>query len=80
MSLHINMKATGENIRKKIDSVGVSPEELSKILDLDISTLYYWFQGKTLPKWESAVNIADMCHCRLDDLIVLEQEDEDEQG
>ena len=56
----IDMKATGENIRKLVDNSGTSPEDLSRTLNLDLSTLYYWFQGKSLPRWEVAVNLTDL--------------------
>ena len=76
----IDAKATGENIRKRCDDAGLTPEYLSRVLNLDLSTLYYWFQGKSLPRWEVAVVLADMLKCHLDDLIVtvVEQDEEEE--
>ena len=73
----IDMKATGENIKRKCEQVGMSPKDLSRELNLDISTVYYWFQGKTLPRFDTAYSIAEICECDMDDLIILREEDED---
>lgn len=71
----IDMKATGENIKKQCESAGVSPKDLSRELNLDISTIYYWFQGKTLPRFDTAYSIAEICKCKMDDLIILKEDD-----
>ena len=78
MEVSLNMKATGEQIRKKCDEKGISPEEISKLFNLDMSTPYYWFQGKSLPRWELAFNLARLLDCKLEDLFVLDTEDDEE--
>jgi len=72
----INMKATGENIKKRCEAQKISPDELARFFNLDLSTPYYWFQGKSLPRWELAFNLADILSCRLEDLFVLESDEE----
>lgn len=74
MLYKINMQATGENIKKRCNESDLSIETLSRLLDLDLSTMYYWFNGKTLPRWEIAVNLAGLLGCKLDDLIILEED------
>lgn len=69
----IDMKASGENIRKRCEQAGLNPKELSRTFDIDISTVYYWFQGKSLPRFDIAYGLAQLCGCYLDDLIVLEE-------
>ena len=71
------MKATGENIRAKCEAIGLSPKDLSRLLNLDLSTIYYWFQGKTLPRFDVAYGIAELCMCSLDDLIIVKEEDDE---
>ena len=73
----IDMKATGENIKKWCENAGVTPKDLSRELNLDISTIYYWFQGKTLPRFDTAYTIAEICGCTMDDLIIVKKEDEE---
>ena len=70
------MKATGENIKKRCEAQKISPDELARLFNLDLSTPYYWFQGKSLPRWELAFNLADVLSCRLEDLFVLETDEE----
>jgi DNA-binding XRE family transcriptional regulator len=70
------MKATGENIKKRCEAQKISPDELARFFNLDLSTPYYWFQGKSLPRWELAFNLADILSCRLEDLFVLESDEE----
>lgn len=76
MNKKINMKATGENIKKRCEAQKISPDELARFFNLDLSTPYYWFQGKSLPRWELAFNLADILSCRLEDLFVLESDEE----
>ena len=70
------MKATGENIKQRCENQKLTPEELSRLFNLDISTPYYWFQGKSLPRWELAFNLAEVLSCTLEDLFVLESDEE----
>ena len=72
------MKLTGENIKSHCEKANLSPKELSRLFNIDISTIYYWFNGKTLPRFDIAYNIADLCNCTLDNLIVLQQEEEED--
>ena len=72
------MKATGENIRKRCEDSHISPEDLTRYFNLDLSTAYYWFQGKSLPRWELAFNIADLIGCKLEDLFILEKDEDEE--
>ena len=72
------MKATGENIKAKCEQNNLSPKDISRLFNLDLSTVYYWYQGKALPRFDIAYNLAEMCNCKIDDLVVLEKEDDDE--
>ena len=73
----INMQATGESIKVHCEQAGLTPKDLSRVLNLDISTIYYWFQGKSLPRFDTAYSIADLCKCDMSDLIVLKEDTED---
>ena len=72
------MKATGENIKQRCKDADVTPEDLTRYLNLDLSTPYYWFQGKSLPRWDLAFNVADLLKCSLEDLFVLEKDEDEE--
>ena len=66
----IDMIKTGENIKERCEKADLSPKDLSRALDLDISTIYYWYQGKTLPRFDIAYTLAEMCGCKIDDFII----------
>ena len=72
----IDMIATGKSIKAHCEQAGFSPKDLSRELNLDLSTVYYWFQGKVLPRFDTAYSIAEMCNCNMDDLIVLKEDNE----
>jgi len=69
-------KATGENIKTKCEQANITPKDISRVLNVDLSTPYYWFQGKSLPRMDVACRLADMCKCSLDDLFVLVEEED----
>lgn len=73
----IDMKATGENIKAKCEEAKLTPKDISHLFNLDLSTIYYWYQGKVLPRFDIAFNLADMCGCKIDDFIVSEKENDD---
>lgn len=73
----IDMAATGMNIKAIFDKNDLSPKDLSRMLDIDLSTIYYWFQGKTLPRFDVAYTIAELCGCKIDDLIIPKKEEEE---
>ena len=50
----IDMIATGKSIKAHCEQAGFSPKDLSRELNLDLSTVYYWFQGKVLPRFDTA--------------------------
>lgn len=76
--IRVDMQATGENIKARCVKEGVTPEYISRYLNLDLSTPYYWFQGKVLPKIPIAFNLAEMLNCSLEDLFVVEDDEEGE--
>ena len=73
------MIKTGENIKEKCEKADLSPKDLSRVLDLDISTIYYWYQGKTLPRFDIAYTLAEMCGCTIDDFIIPIKEDSEKE-
>ena len=83
MTITIDAKATGEQIRKLCEDAGYTPEDISRLLNLDTSTPYYWFQGKSFPRWETAFNLAELLSVKgakvgIEDLFVFERDDEEE--
>ena len=71
------MKATGENIKSRCEQAKITPKDIAHTFNLDLSTVYYWYQGKALPRFDIAYNLAEMCGCKIDDLVVLEKEEND---
>ena len=69
-------KATGENIKQRCEQANITPKDLSRLLNLDASTPYYWFQGKSMPRMDVACALADMLKCSLDDLFIMTDDEE----
>ena len=76
--LKIDMEKTGKNIYDKIKESGHSPQTIAIQLNLSTSAPYYWFEGKVLPKLDTMVNLAHLIGVKVDDLIVMEEDDENE--
>ena len=74
--LKIDMVETGKLIRKKCDDANITPQELCRHLNLSTTTPYYWFEGKSLPRLETYLNLADWLNCDIKDLYVVESDDD----
>lgn len=74
----INMQATGQQIQTITSNAGYSAKDLSIQLNVDGTTPYYWFNGSSLPKWETLFNLAHLCKCEISDFFIIEEDEADE--
>lgn len=72
----IDMKATGENIKSICEKSNLTPKDISRLFNIDLSTVYYWYQGKVLPRFDIAYRLAEMCKCKIDDFIKPKEEED----
>lgn len=69
----INEKQTMENIIKVLKDSKMSVEEISKNLDISISTYNSWINYESVPRIGDVVKISEIFHKSVDDIIVLQQ-------
>lgn len=70
----INRKKTGLRIYQQIDKAGYTIPEATREMELSGNfVLYRWCSGYCLPQVDKLFRLAEMCHCRMDDLIVVEE-------
>ena len=70
----VNSVATGRNIKKACIDNNLKPEDLSRLLDTSLATPYQWFNGKMMPKLDHFVSLSRLLGCKIDDLLVIEED------
>lgn len=55
-------------------NVGLTQSESAKALGISKNTLSGYETGKTIPKLDVALKMAELYHCSLDDLIFLPED------
>lgn len=70
--INIDFAKTGKHILNKCKDAGYSPKDISLLLNTTLSAPYYWFEGKSLPKLETLLNLAKLLNCSIDELLVIE--------
>ena len=67
----IDMAATGKNLRRIMNSRGISVRELQKYLGLAApQSIYHWFDGRSIPTIDNLYAMSGLFHVPLDALIV----------
>ena len=68
----INLRATGDRIRRMRIAAGLSVRELSKMLCLsDVQAVYKWQRGESLPSLDNLVLLSMIFHVSIDDILAL---------
>ena len=74
MALIINMKKTGENIRKLRKEIGLSTKDLSAIFGFTTpQSINKWERGDGLPTVDHLVILADTLNVSIDNLLITEK-------
>jgi len=68
----INMKATGERIKKFRKERGITIEQLSERFLISPQAVCKWQQGKNLPEISNLIFLCTILEVKVEDLIVLE--------
>lgn len=70
----IDMKATGENIKKFMEEKDITVTEMYKILGFaNGQTIYKWLRGESLPKIDNLVIVASVLDVTIDDVLVIRE-------
>ena len=73
----LNMFATGVQLSYfRKDLFKITQEYLAEILDLSVSTIQSWEQGRRCPSLEHALALADVYGCRIDDLVIIDDDND----
>ena len=69
----INLRATGERIRRLRMDAGLSVRDLSRSLLLsDVQAVYKWQRGETLPSLENLVLLSWLLGVTIDQILAVE--------
>jgi transcriptional regulator with XRE-family HTH domain len=73
----INMKATGENIRRLRITKGYSVRQLQSCFGFDDpQAIYRWQWGKSIPSIDNLVILSVIFHEKIDSIIVVNSDDD----
>ena len=71
----IDMVRTGANMARIRADAGITVRELQNIFGFATpQAIYKWQQGRALPTLDNFVIFADVCHVRIDDVIVFQDD------
>lgn len=69
----INMKATGENLKRLMRLNGKTVYDIQMALKIGSSTnVYSWCAGKHIPNPDYLVKLAALLDCTIDEIIITE--------
>ncbi len=72
----IDLSATGKNIERLRTEQGITVRELQEILGFSTpQAIYKWQYGLNLPTVDNLVILSKLFHVRIDDILILEDQD-----
>lgn len=66
----IDLKATGDEIKRRIFEAGYTISEFAKIMYVTQNAVYLWLRGIQLPTVDKLLTMSNIFGCKIDDLIV----------
>lgn len=73
--IKVDVKASCEKIKEKCDQAQLTPKQLQESLGVTVTAPYVWLNGKGLPKIETLLNLCELLHCTITDLLVVSESD-----
>jgi transcriptional regulator with XRE-family HTH domain len=67
----IDIKATGENIKRLMDETGTTKEDIVTCCGVTIQTVYSWLSGRRFPSADNLVVLSWIFGCKVDDIIAV---------
>lgn len=68
----INIKATGENIKRLREKSGISVVNLAKMLGITHIAIYMWQNGKSVPSLRILLALGKIFGVKVEDILVVE--------
>lgn len=75
LNLRIDMKATGKNLAAIFAERGLSLSSTSNLIAVSPQAVHNWTIGKSLPKLENLIYLAEILKFNVQDVIVVEHND-----
>jgi transcriptional regulator with XRE-family HTH domain len=75
LNLRIDMKATGKNLAAIFAERGQSLSSTSNLIAVSPQAVHHWTIGKSLPKLENLIYLAEILKFNVQDVIVVEHND-----
>lgn len=76
----VNLKKTGENIRRMRKEAGISVRELQVIFGFtNPQSIYSWQNGSSLPTIDNLIILAAVLGTTIDEIIAIDTDDSDEE-
>ncbi len=68
----INIKSTGENIKRLREKKGISVVNLAKMLGITHIAIYIWQNGRAIPSVDNLVALSKIFGVSIEDILVVE--------
>lgn len=68
----INKKKTAETIKNKTKACHVSVNDICDACYVSVQAVYKWFNGSNVPTLDNLAILANICGCKIDDFIVID--------
>lgn len=69
----VDIDKTGNNINNKIKESNYKLNEIAEILGVTEIAIYKWCEGKSLPKIDNLIILADIFKCEIQDLLITKK-------
>lgn len=70
----INQTLTGENIKLMMVMNRVTYRDIQERLGFNTpQAIYKWIHGKNLPSIDNLVVLAEIFHCKIEDILILDE-------
>lgn len=77
----LNIKATGENIKKLRRKCGLTVENISQYMGFESTqAVYKWQSGKSLPTVDNLFALSKLFGVKIEDILVANIQDSEELG
>ena len=73
---NIDMKRTGNNIKRMIEAAGYTPRMIQEYLHLScVQPIYRWYKGLILPTVDHLLSLSELLDVHMEELLVKKDEE-----
>lgn len=78
--IKVDVNASCELIKKRCEDAGLTAKQLQEYLGVTVTAPYMWLYGRGLPKLNTMLNLCELLHCTIMDLLVIQNDDSNQQA